>query len=140
MAFYPKHLILTSFKTGHKPYFPQSVTPKTQRPTSWIFNHRYLDMFSHLNRNFRIWIIIEKTLYQKWWDDLKITYLRKHHQKNLSFLAFRPSFLHFPQNFGLDIICKPQTPIDIQYSQVWFKWESLASYLYSPSSFLKNIF
>jgi hypothetical protein len=44
--------------------------------------------------------------------------LRKHHQKNLSFLAFRPSFLHFPQNFGLDIICKPQTPIDIQYAQV----------------------
>jgi hypothetical protein len=44
--------------------------------------------------------------------------LRKHHQKNLSFLAFRPSFLHFPQNFGFDIICKPQTPIDIQYAQV----------------------
>jgi hypothetical protein len=35
---------------------------------------------------------------------LKITYLRKHHQKNLSFLAFWPSFLHFPHNFGLDIL------------------------------------
>ena len=44
--------------------------------------------------------------------------LRKHHQKNLSFLAFRPSFLHFPQNFGLHIIWLPQTPIDIQYAQV----------------------
>ena len=42
-----------------------------------------------------------------------ITFLRKHHQKNLSFLAFRPSFLHFPQNFGLDIICKPHTSIYI---------------------------
>jgi hypothetical protein len=26
----------------------------------------------------------------------KKTYLRKHHQKNLSFLELRPSFLHFP--------------------------------------------
>jgi hypothetical protein len=41
-----------------------------------------------------------------------------HHQKNLSVLAFRPYFFHFPQNFGLDIIFKPQKPIDIQYSQV----------------------
>ena len=60
--FYPKHLILTSFRTRHKPYFPQSVTPKIQRPTSWFLKHRYLDMFSHFHRNFRIWIIIEKNL------------------------------------------------------------------------------
>ena len=52
--FYPKHLILTSFRTGHKPYFPQSVTPKIQRPTSWFLNHRYLDMFSHFHRNLMI--------------------------------------------------------------------------------------
>ena len=30
--FYPKHLVLTSFRTGHKPFFPHSVTPKIQRP------------------------------------------------------------------------------------------------------------
>ena len=68
--FYPKHLILTSFRTGHKYYFPRSVTPKIQRPTSWIFNHRYLDMFSHFHIHFRIWIIINKKLKRKWWDDL----------------------------------------------------------------------
>ena len=60
--FYPKHLILTSFNIGHKPYFPRSVTPKIQWPTRWIFYRKYLDMFCHFHSNFRIWIIIEKKL------------------------------------------------------------------------------
>ena len=63
--FYPKHLFLTSFRTSHKPYFPLSVTPKLQWPTSWIFYHRYLDMFSHFRSNFKIWIIIEKKIIVK---------------------------------------------------------------------------
>jgi hypothetical protein len=50
-----------------------------------------------------------------------ITYRRKHHQKNLSFLELRPSFLHFPHKFGLDILWLPQTPIGIQYAQVCLK-------------------
>ena len=49
-------------------------------------------------------------------------------------------FFTFPQKFGLDILWLPQTPIGIQYAQVWLKWDSLAFYLYSPSRFLKNIF
>ena len=60
--FYPKHLILTSFGTSHKPYFPHSVTPKIEQPTNEIFNHRYLGMFSKWNNNFTVRIIIEKKL------------------------------------------------------------------------------
>jgi hypothetical protein len=47
-----------------------------------------------------------------------ITFLRKHHQNNLSFLAFQPSFLHLPSEFRLIYPWLPHTPIDIQYAQV----------------------
>ena len=140
MTFLPKTLVFTTFRTSHKPYFPRSVSPKIQRATRLIFYHIYLDMFPRCHRNFTVWIILEKKLLWKWWDDLKKTYLRKHHQKNLSFLEFRPSFVHFPQNCGLYILWWSQKTIGIQYSQLCLKWESCASYLYSPSSFLNNIF
>ena len=39
-------------------------------------------------------------------------------------------YFNFPLKFGLYILGLIQSPVDIQYAQVWLKWESLASYLY----------
>ena len=137
--FYLKHMFYTSFRTSHKLYFPWCVTPKIQRPTRWNLYQNYLDMFPQWSPNFTVWIILENKLLQKWWDGMSITYLRKHHQKNLSSLEFRPSLLHFP--FEIQIRYPLVTSVTYRYSicsSVIKMTESFLVFILS-CSFLKGL-
>ena len=69
-------------------------------------------------------------LLRKWWDDLETTYLRKHHQKNLSFLELRPSLLHLP--FEIRLRYPLVTSVSCRYSicSSVIKWDTLSAYLY----------
>jgi hypothetical protein len=47
------------------------------------------------------------------------SHLRNHHEKNLSSLQFRPSYLHLPSEIRLRYPWLPQSPIYLQYDQVF---------------------
>ena len=96
-------------------------------------------MFPQCNRNFTVWIILKKKIIVKMVRWPEKTYLRKHHQKNLSSLQFRPSFLHFTFEIRLRYPWLPQSPIDIQYAQVFHTKNAQEALTISSPSILQNI-